>query len=114
MKLNIKFDGDFHKKKIKQAVERVQEPVMIQIAKDSNKYIPKDTGSLESSVWGASNFRMGKLIWATEYAAAIYFGTQSLNRDKNPLASHLWFEVAKSHDFDKWVRIAENAIKSNL
>lgn len=114
MKLNIHFEGEVHKKKIIHAVESVREPIMIQITRDSNRYIPKDTGALESSVWAASNFRLGKLIWNTEYAKYLYFGTQSLNHDKNPLASHLWFEMAKSKHLKEWLRVADNAIKYHL
>ncbi|CCO11578.2 putative uncharacterized protein [Carnobacterium maltaromaticum LMA28] len=113
-RVTVRFNGNFHKKRIKQAVKKSVEIVTIQAAKDSNKYIAKDTGATESSVWSASNFPLGRIVWSTKYAAAIYFGTQSLRRDKNPLASHLWFEVAKKNNLEKWLRITKNAIKSNL
>ncbi|MCO6019339.1 hypothetical protein CKN86_09585 [Carnobacterium divergens] len=114
MSINVRFNGDYHKKKLKYAAKRAIEPVTLQVAKDANRYVAKDTGALESSVWGASNFPLGRIVWAAEYAAAIYFGSQSLKHDKNPLASHLWFEVAKKNDLEKWLKVTKNAIRANL
>ncbi|MDF0480266.1 minor capsid protein [Vagococcus sp. PNs007] len=103
------------KKKLSQASEKALEAVSTQVAVNSNQYVAKDSGVLEASVYSASEFQKGKVIWATKYAARIYF-TRSLKlkRNKNPNASHLWFEVAKNKKLSDWIAIGQSTMKEHL
>lgn len=115
MRINVRVNIQPTHRTISRAVERAVEPVSIQVANDSNKFVAKDTGSLEASVFTSSDFGNGKVIWGTKYAAMVYHNTSfRLNRTKNTKAQALWFEVAKAQDIGTWTRVADNAIKSNL
>ena len=93
------------------------EAVSNQIAVDSNRFIPKEFGALESSVFADSNFQEGKLIWGVNYAIYVYYNTSRgmrLHKDKNPQASHFWFEVAKTQYLSDWVQLVQNVFKKEL
>ena len=103
------------KKKLHEASEKAKEAVTTQVAVDSNQYVAKDSGVLEASVYSASEFQKGKVIWDTKYAAKIYFSRNlRLKRNKNPNASHLWFEVAKNKKLSDWIAIGQHTMREHL
>lgn len=109
--MSVKFKGNFNR--VDRAIKKALNPTSVEVAKKSNKYVKKDTGATESSVWSASNFDKGQVIWDTDYAAcAYYIGTPS--KEHNPDAEQRWGEVAKSRDMEDIRRVAQNAIKENL
>lgn len=76
------------------------------IAKDTNEFVPMDTGMLAESVLRASNFGDGKLVYDEPYASRLYYGESfNFSRDVHPKATHHWFEKAKGIHLDKWGRI---------
>ena len=106
--MSVKFKGNFNR--VDRAIKKALNPTSVEFAKKANKYVKKDTGATESSVWSASNFDKGQVIWDTDYAAyAYYIGTPH-----NPDAEQRWGEVAKSRDMEDIRRVAQNAIKENL
>ena len=52
--MSATFKGDWGA--IENRIEKALNPLSVHIAKDSNKYVMKDTGATESSVWSASKF----------------------------------------------------------
>ena len=78
------------------------------VAKDSNYYVPNDTGTLESSVLTGSKMGSGELIWNTEYAKKQYYGLENKSKDKNPNASMKWFERAKAVKLKEWEKISND------
>lgn len=97
------------------AVEKAQVALDEQVLKDSNYFIPKDTGQLEDSSIIASRIGEGELIWDTKYARRVYYGVDiNFHRDMNPNAQALWFEAAKSRFLSAWVRAAGQEVKDNL
>ena len=109
--MSVKFKGNFNR--VDRAIKKALNPTSVEFAKKANKYVKKDTGATESSVWSASNFDKGQVIWDTDYAAyAYYIGTPS--KEHNPDAAQRWGEVAKSRDMEDIRRVAQNAIKENL
>lgn len=109
--MSVRFEGDFSS--IDAAVRRALTPVTTKIAKDSNLYVKKDTGATEASMWSASDFPRGLIIWDTEYAAFAYYLNGAL-KGKNPLASMRWFDVAKSINMGVWLDFANSSIKKEL
>lgn len=97
------------------AIEKAQVVMDEQILKDSNYFIPKDTGQLEDSSLIASRIGQGELIWDTQYARKVYYGVDiNFHTDMNPNAQALWFEVAKSRFLSDWVKAAGKEAGDNL
>ncbi len=83
-----------------------------QVVKDSNFFIPKDTGNLEGSSLALSDYDAGKAIWGTPYAKRLYHNPQyNFSRDVNPNAQGLWFEAAKGKFGNDWERIVKERYK---
>lgn len=109
--MSIKFSGNFNR--TNRAIKKALNPISVEVAKQSNKYVKKDTGATEASVWSDSNFDIGQLIWGTDYAAhAYYTGTPS--KEHNSEAQMRWAEVAKARDMETILKVAQNAVKENL
>lgn len=86
-----------------------------QVVKDSNFYIPRDTGNLEGSGIRASIFGEGKVAWETPYAKRLYYNPQyNFSTDSNPQAQGLWFEAARSRFVSSWIKLTEEAIKRGI
>lgn len=74
------------------------------VLKDSNYYIPKDTGNSERSGIIHSQLGYGKIVWRTPYIRKIYYGTSiNFHKDINPNAQDLWFEAAKASKKERWI-----------
>ncbi|UYG93188.1 minor capsid protein [Cytobacillus firmus] len=74
------------------------------VLKDSNYFIPKDTGELERSSIRSSLIGKGRLYWSTKYARKLYYNPDIIFRKEvNPNAQALWFEAAKSRRKEGWI-----------
>lgn len=101
--------------RVTSAVEKAQVVLDEQVLKDSNYFIPKDTGNSEDSGLIASLIGQGQIIWDTPYIRKIYYGVDiNFHTDENPNARALWFESAKANWLADWVRIADKEVKKNL
>lgn len=109
--MSVQFEGNFDA--IEAAIQRALTPVTTKIAKDSNLYVKKDTGATEASMWTASDFPRGLIIWDTEYAHWAYYLNGAL-KGKNPLATMRWFDYAKAVNMGMWQDFANNAVKREL
>lgn len=77
-----------------------------QVLKDSNFYVPEDTGNLQDSgVLGTSG---GEVKWDSIYAKKQYYEDNKKSKDRNPNASMKWFEVAKGKQLKIWEKIAND------
>lgn len=95
-------------KRIKTGKEKAQFALDTQVLKDSNYYIPKVEGTLETSSFTASQLGDGKVIWDAPYARKLYWNPQyNFSKDVNPNARGLWFEEAKSVNLADWEKIAK-------
>ena len=85
------------------------------VLKDSNYYIPKDTGNLEQSSIHSSIVGSGVLYWNTPYARKVYYGsTINFSKDRNPNARYLWFEAAKASKKDGWIQEMKNKYRERF
>ncbi|PHB22874.1 minor capsid protein [Bacillus pseudomycoides] len=115
IRLNIRIDTPAIEGKVIEATEKAQFVLDQQVLKDSNFYIPKDTGELERSSIRFSRPGEGHIEWNTPYARKIYYGVNfNFSKDVNPNARALFFEEAKARHVMDWARIVENEIKRNL
>lgn len=84
-----------------------------QIIKDSNYFIPMDTGMLRDSALSASAIGEGRVVWNTPYARRLYYNPKyNFSKDKNPNARGLWFEAAKHAHLNQWLQMAKNVFNS--
>lgn len=96
--------------RIQKNIQAAQHILDQQVIKDSNYYIPLDTGMLRDSALNASKVGEGRLYWNTPYARKLYYNPQyKFSKDKNPNARGLWFEAAKSVHIKDWLKMAQDA-----
>ena len=126
------FDGmEAIKDKLAESCTRAESIVGQQVIKDTAPFVPALTGSLTIRTRLDGN----KIIYPGPYARFLYYGkvmvdpqtgstfapkggTKVLtNRDlvfskaMHPQAQSHWFEASKAQNLDKWIRIAEKAVK---
>jgi Minor capsid protein len=117
IKLNIKvnFDANAIASKIDNAIDKAQHALDQQVLKDSNYFIPFDTGELMRSSLRASQIGQGRIVWDTPYARRLYYNPQyNFRKDKNPNARGLWFEEAKALHVHDWTKIAQQTFDENF
>ncbi|MGE7864531.1 minor capsid protein [Bacillus mobilis] len=115
IRVNVQSDTSLIERKVLEATKKAQFALDQQVLKDSNYYIPKDTGELERSSIRFSRPGEGHIEWNTPYARRLYWNPQyNFSTDTNVNAQGLWFEAAKAAKLDDWVRIVEQKTKDNL
>jgi hypothetical protein len=109
----IKFDVDVrvNESKLKRKAESAHKAAQMQldqdVLKDSNYFIPKETGELERSGIRHTKPGTGQVVWKTAYAKRLYYNPQyNFSKDVNPNARGLWFEAAKSLHKKDWLSTA--------
>lgn len=119
------------KDKLAESCTRAESIVGQQVIKDTEPFVPALTGSLTIRTRLDGN----RIIYPGPYARFLYYGkvmvdpqtgstfapkggTKVLtNRDlvfskaMHPQAQSHWFEASKAQNLDKWIRIAEKAVK---
>lgn len=135
LKFSVKAEGfDALQEKIAQACTKAEHVLAIQVQKDTSPFVPFLTGSLvqRTRVVGDS------IIYPGPYARFLYYGKVMIDpetgstyapkggtkvlTDKNLVfntsghsqAQSHWFEAAKAENLDKWVRVADKAVKNGL
>lgn len=112
IRLNVQVDTSVIESKVIEATQKAQFALDQQVLKDSNYFIPKDTGELERSSIRFSRPGEGHIEYNTPYARRLYYNPQyNFSHDVNPNATGLWFEEAKARNIMDWKRIVENEIK---
>lgn len=120
--------------KLAEASTKGEHAVAIQVQKDTSPYVPFLTGSLDQR----TRVDGSQIIYPGPYARYLYYGklmvdpatgssyatkgTTKVLTDKNLVfnkASHAnaqayWFEASKAENLEKWIRVADKAVKSDL
>lgn len=120
--------------KLAAASTKAEHTVALQVAKDTASFVPALTGSLDirTQVDG------GNIIYPGPYARYLYYGKLMVDpntgssyapkggtkvlTDKNlvftksvhPQAQDHWFEASKAQNLDKWLRVADKAVKHDI
>jgi hypothetical protein len=105
MKVEVKIFSDRIRSKVKASKERAQKVLDITVIKDSSRFVPFETGTLEKSAMESSRIGSGLVVYNTPYAKRQYYGQFEHGKNKHPHATRLWFEAAKAENLDKWIRI---------
>ncbi len=115
--------------KLKARVDRANEILANEAMKDTDKFVPKLTGTLS----GGARVSDGQIVYPGPYARYLYHGKlmvdsktgssyarkgstktltgKSINVAKsNPMAQPEWFEVSKGLNLEKWKRVFAKAV----
>ena len=122
------------KDKLMQASSKAEHTLAIQIRKDTSPYVPALTGDLDRRtkvdgpriIYPGPESRMlyyGKLMVDPETGSsyAPKGGTKVvtdkdlvINKSMHAQAQSHWVEASKSENLEKWVRVADKAVKNDL
>lgn len=117
--------------KLAEGCRQAKHAVAVQIRKDTSPYVPFLTGSLDARTRVADNM----VYYPGPYARFLYYGKVMVSQengssyapkggtkvvtDKNLVfntsghnqAQAHWFEASKAENLDKWIEVAEKAVK---
>lgn len=120
--------------RLKAASEKAEHTVAIQVQKDTSPYVPFLTGSLDQR----TRVDGSEVIYPGPYARYLYHGKVMVDpetgstyapkggakvvTDKNLVfnkamhsqAQAYWFEASKAENMDKWLRVADKAVKRDI
>ena len=127
----IRFDVkvEINDAKLKARVDRANEILANEAMKDTDKFVPKLSGTLS----GGTRVSDGQIVYPGPYARYLYHGKlmvdsktgssyarkgstktltgKSINVAKsNPMAQTEWFEVSKGLNLEKWKRVFAKAV----
>ena len=132
IKFTVYTDGfDAVQEELAAACTRAEHVLAEQIEKDTQPFVPMLTGSLTQRTRVVGN----AVIYPGPYARFLYYGKVMVdpntgstyapkggtkvatdrnlvfNHANHPQAQAHWFEASKAQNLDKWVRVAEKAVK---
>ena len=128
----IKPETFFLSDKLHRLASRAEKILAAQVMKDTEKYVPALTGSLNTRTHLEGN----RIVYPGPYARFLYYGKVMIypptgstwapryghkvvtdrdlvmNKSMHPNATSHWFEVSKAANLEKWERVAERAMKN--
>ena len=135
LKFKVKTDGlGAIDKAIASTCTRAEHIVAQQVAKDTSPFVPALTGSLDERTMIDGD----AVIYPGPYSRYLYYGKVMVDpntgssfapkgghkvlTDRNlvfgksmhPQAQAHWFEASKAQNLDKWLRVADKAVKNGL
>ena len=135
LKFSVKAEGfDALQEKIAQACSKAEHALAVQVQKDTSPFVPFLTGSLDQRTQVVGDL----IIYPGPYARFLYYGKVMIDpetgstyapkggtkvlTDKNLVfntsghsqAQSHWFEAAKAENLNKWIRVADKAVKNGL
>lgn len=135
LKFTVHTDGlESIKDKLAEGCTKAEHTVALQVRKDTSPYVPALTGSLDTR----TRVDGSEVIYPGPYARYLYYGKLMVDpttgssyapkggtkvvTDKNLVfsksmhaqAQSHWFEASKAQNLEKWVRVADKAVKDEL
>lgn len=132
LKFTVHTDGmDAVMEALASACSRAEHAVSVQVEKDTAPFVPMLTGSLTQRTRVDGN----QIVYPGPYARFLYYGKVMVdpstgstyapkggtkvvtdrnlvfNQTVHPQAQSHWFEASKAQNLDKWMRVAEKAVK---
>ena len=113
------------------ACSRAEQTVAVQVEKDTAPFVPMLTGSLTQRTRVDGN----QIVYPGPYARFLYYGKVMVdpdtgstyapkggakvvtdrdlvfNQTAHPQAQSNWFEASKAQNLEKWLRVADKAVK---
>lgn len=120
--------------RLKAASEKAEHTVAIQVQKDTSPYVPFLTGSLDQR----TRVDGSEVIYPGPYARYLYHGKVMVdpetgsayapkggtkvvtdkdlvfNKAMHSQVQAYWFEASKAENMDKWLRVADKAVKRDI
>ena len=102
--------------KLHRASERAQNAVADQIIADCRQFVPKDQGILNKMAGIEHEHGGTQVVYDTPYAAYQYYGcwpdgSHEIKNHTTAGTTTKWIEHAKAQNNDKWLRVAQNAMR---
>lgn len=134
LKFNVVADTSSILPELNRVAGKAEHIVAIQVQKDTSPYVPFLTGSLDQR----TRVDGGNVIYPGPYARYLYYrklmvdpatgssyaqkGSTKVLTDKDLVfnkamhsqAQAHWFEASKAENLDKWLRVADKAVKHEL
>lgn len=134
IKISVHTDGfDAVKEAIAKACTRAEHVLAEQIEKDTQPFVPSSGAA--AGLMNRTRVIGNSIVYLGPYARYLYFGKLMVDpetgsswgrkgehkvvtdrnlvfrTDVNPQAQAHWFEASKAQNLDKWVRVADKAVK---
>lgn len=135
LKFKVRFDGyDALLDSLDEASNKAQHAVAVQAESDTSPYVPMLTGSLDMRTRVIDNM----IVYPGPYARYLYHGKVMVdpetgsayapkggtkvvtdkdlvfNKAMHSQAQAYWFEASKAENMDKWLRVADKAVKRDI
>lgn len=135
LKFSVNTEGiEAIKDKLAEGCTKAEHTVALQVRKDTSPYVPALTGDLDRR----TRVDGSRVIYPGPYARYLYYGKLMVDpttgssyapkggtkvlTDKNLVFSKAihahaqshWFEASKAENLQKWVRVADKAVKHDL
>lgn len=135
LKFSVRTEGlEAVRDRLAEECTKAEHTVALQIRKDTSPHVPALTGSLDKR----TRVDGSEVIYPGPYARYLYYGklmvdpetgssyapkgTTKVLTDKNLVfnkamhtqAQSHWFEASKAENLEKWVRVADKAVKHDL
>lgn len=112
----VEFDYSNFKGKVKRASQKAENVLADQIIADCRQYVPKQENTLRDSARVEHEDGGTQVTYNTPYAAFQYYGCwpDGSHQVRNHTAAGTttkWIEHAKANNSDKWLRVAQNAMR---
>jgi hypothetical protein len=117
MSSRVVFDTAGFMSKVKQASRKAENALADQIIADCRQYVPKQENTLRDSARIEHEDNGTQVTYNTPYAAYQYYGCwpDGSHQIRNHTTSGTmtkWIEHAKASNNAKWLRVAQNAMRS--
>lgn len=114
MKVEIvkKLDTTGIKNQLLAKKNRARQIVKNQVVKDTDPYVPFDTGKTAETGRNSSTSDDEYIRYTTDYSRIIYYDEDRVySKRKHSLAIAKWFDVSKAVNKSKWIKTAKKAFK---
>lgn len=112
MRIKVEINKDYTISRFHSRFQQAQKYLDNEVLKDSDPYVPMDTGNLRNSGIRGTTLGSGQVVYNAPYAQKCYYGAKiHFSPAKHPLATAMWFEKAKAANKKKWFDGVERVIK---
>lgn len=110
--VHTEFNGSKLKNEFKTRGRKAQYMLDTAVMRDTDPYVPMDTGMLAKSVLTASSPGSGRIVYNTPYAARLYYGKKfNFSPSHHKLAQAEWFEASKAVNGKRWIAEVERILR---
>lgn len=114
-RVRFEFDPSQIYKKFHGGKDAAQYALDSAVIKDTEPFVPMDSGALKDSGTTGSQPGTGKVIYNMVYARKQYYGENfKFSRAKHPKATYKWFEQSKALYKEQWIEGAKKAFKKGF